>query len=114
MFATGRKPSTKGLGLEDAGVRLDERSGAILVDGFSRTSVPSIWAIGDVTERMSLTPVALMEGKALAATLFGGKPTVPDYDNVSVELRYLWGGCGLSLSQLALRQPPPPIPILNP
>ena len=53
------------------------------MDPFSRTSVPSIWAIGDVTDRVALTPVALMEGRALAATLFGGKPTKPDYDNVS-------------------------------
>lgn len=56
--------------------------------------VPSVWAIGDVTHRMDLTPVALMEGKALAATLFGGKPTVPDYENVSGRVGWLrgWGG----------------------
>jgi glutathione reductase (NADPH) len=53
------------------------------VDEYSRTNVPSIWAIGDVTDRVNLTPVALMEGKALAATLFGGVPTKPDYQNVS-------------------------------
>ena len=84
MFATGRKPSTRGLGLEDSGVVLDSKTGAIHVDEYSRTSVPSIWAIGDVTGRMALTPVALMEGKALAATLFGGTPQKPDYENVSM------------------------------
>lgn len=84
MFATGRKPSTKGLGLEDAGVQLDDNSGAILVDAYSRSNVPSIWAIGDVTNRMNLTPVAIMEGKAFASTAFGGKPVVPEYDNVRV------------------------------
>ncbi|KAL4515526.1 hypothetical protein Ndes2437B_g06962 [Nannochloris sp. 'desiccata'] len=82
MFATGRAPSTKGLGLEDAGVRTDPNTGAITVDEYSRTNVPSIWAIGDVTGRMALTPVALMEGKALAATMFGGVPTKPNYDNI--------------------------------
>jgi glutathione reductase (NADPH) len=82
MFATGRKPSTSDMGLEDAGVKLDPKSKAICVDAYSKTSVPSIWAVGDVTDRMALTPVALMEGKALAATLFGGKPSKPDYNNI--------------------------------
>lgn len=82
MMATGRKPSTRGIGLEDVGVSVDEKSRAIKVDQYSHTNVPSIWAIGDVTDRMNLTPVALMEGKALAATLFGNKPSVPDYDNI--------------------------------
>lgn len=82
MFATGRRPSTKGLGLEDCGVKLDEKTGAVVVDQHSRSSVPNIWAIGDVTGRLALTPVALMEGKALAATLFGGNPTKPVYDYI--------------------------------
>lgn len=89
MFATGRKASTKGIGLEDAGVQLDGKTGAIHVDEYSRTNVPSIWAIGDVTGRMALTPVALMEGRALAATIFGGCPTKPDYDNVSFSQHFL-------------------------
>ena len=80
MFATGRAPSTKGLGLEDAGVRTDPNSGSITVDEYSRTNIPSIWAIGDVTGRMALTPVALMEGRALAMTMFGDRPTKPDYE----------------------------------
>ncbi|XP_057964976.1 glutathione reductase, chloroplastic [Malania oleifera] len=78
MFATGRRPNTKNLGLEPVGVRMSE-NGAIEVDEYSRTSVPSIWAVGDVTDRINLTPVALMEGAALAKTLFGDEPTVPDY-----------------------------------
>lgn len=68
--------------VQDAGVKLDEKSGAVKVDECSRTNVPSIWAIGDVTERVALTPVAIKEGVALAATLFGNKPTKPDYENV--------------------------------
>ncbi|KAL9997217.1 putative glutathione-disulfide reductase [Helianthus debilis subsp. tardiflorus] len=81
MFATGRKPNTKNLGLETVGVKLD-KNGAILVDEYSRTSVPSIWAVGDVTDRMNLTPVALMEGGALAKTLFANEPTKPDFSAV--------------------------------
>ncbi|XP_076913354.1 glutathione reductase, chloroplastic-like [Bidens hawaiensis] len=78
MFATGRKPNTKNLGLETVGVKLD-KNGAILVDEYSRSSVSSIWAVGDVTDRMNLTPVALMEGGALAKTLFANEPTKPDF-----------------------------------
>ncbi|KAK2970186.1 hypothetical protein RJ640_019654 [Escallonia rubra] len=78
MFATGRKPNIKNLGLETAGVELT-KNGAIQVDEYSRTSVPSIWAVGDVTDRINLTPVALMEGGALAKTLFLNQPTKPDY-----------------------------------
>ncbi|KAI7727516.1 hypothetical protein M8C21_003820 [Ambrosia artemisiifolia] len=78
MFATGRKPNTRNLGLETVGVKMD-KNGAILVDEYSRSSVPSIWAVGDVTDRMNLTPVALMEGGALAKTLFANEPTKPDF-----------------------------------
>lgn len=78
MFATGRKPNTKNLGLEEVGVKLDNK-GAIVVDEYSRTSVDSIWAVGDVTDRINLTPVALMEGGAFAKTVFGGEPTKPDH-----------------------------------
>ncbi|CAN6977601.1 hypothetical protein IGI04_037554 [Brassica rapa subsp. trilocularis] len=78
MFATGRKPNTKNLGLENVGVKL-AKNGAIEVDEYSRTSVPSIFAVGDVTDRINLTPVALMEGMALAKTLFQNDPTKPDY-----------------------------------
>ncbi len=63
------------------GVKLDEREG-VQVDEYSRTSVPNIYAIGDVTNRLALTPVAIMEGMAFAATVFGGKPRPPDYRKV--------------------------------
>lgn len=81
MYATGRRPNTDGLGLEAAGVRLND-AGAVVVDQFSATNVPSIFAIGDVTDRMNLTPVALAEARALVNTLYLDKPTSPDYDNV--------------------------------
>lgn len=81
LFATGRAPNTKRLNLEAAGVELDS-TGAIKVDEYSRTNVPSIWAVGDVTNRMNLTPVALMEGTFFAKTVFGGEPSKPDYTNV--------------------------------
>lgn len=81
MYATGRRPKTDGLGLEAVGVAMNEK-GAILVDEFNRTNVPSIYAVGDATDRMNLTPVALSEGMALANTLFNGNPTKVDYDNI--------------------------------
>ncbi len=81
MYATGRKPNTRNLGLEAAGVRLAE-DGAINVDAFLASSVPSIHALGDVTNRINLTPVATAEGMALARTLFRGEPTLMDYDNI--------------------------------
>jgi glutathione reductase (NADPH) len=71
----------KGLGLEAAGVRLNE-AGAIAVDKYSRTSVPHIYAVGDVTDRIALTPVAIREGHAFADTVFGGKEIVVDHTNV--------------------------------
>ena len=81
MFATGRKPNTAGLGLETAGVKLNA-DGAVAVNEYSASSVDSIHAIGDVTNRLNLTPVATSEGMALSKTLFGGKPTPVDHDNV--------------------------------
>jgi glutathione reductase (NADPH) len=81
MFATGRRPNVAGLGLETAGVKLDEK-GAIQVDEYSRTSAPHIYAVGDVTDRIALTPVAIREGHAFADTVFGKKPTPVDHANV--------------------------------
>ncbi|KAI3743125.1 hypothetical protein L1987_60828 [Smallanthus sonchifolius] len=81
LFATGRIPNTKRLNLQSVGVELD-RTGAVKVDEYSRTNVPSIWAIGDVTNRMNLTPVALMEGTMFAKTVFGNEPSKPDHSNV--------------------------------
>ena len=81
LYATGRRPLTRDLGLEEAGVKLAE-SGAVVVDEYSRSSVESIWAIGDATDRINLTPVALHEGMALAKTLFGNEPTRPLHEDV--------------------------------
>jgi glutathione reductase (NADPH) len=81
LIATGRKPNTTNIGLEAAGVELLE-SGAVKVDDYSRSSVETIHAIGDVTDRLALTPVAIREGHALADTLFGGKRVAADHVNV--------------------------------
>lgn len=81
MFATGRVPNTDGLGLETAGVELDHK-GAIKVDADSRSSCGSIYAVGDVTNRVQLTPVAIREGQAFADTVFGNKPHQVDYENI--------------------------------
>ena len=81
MYATGRAPNTRGMGLEESGVELDEKS-AVCVDEFSRSSVENIYAIGDVTERMNLTPVAIAEAEAMVRTAFGGKPMAVDYSGV--------------------------------
>jgi glutathione reductase (NADPH) len=81
MFATGRQPDTAGLGLEAAGVRIDA-NGAVIVDEYSRSSVPNIHAVGDVTNRVALTPVAIREGAAVATTLFGGRPVAMDHRDV--------------------------------
>jgi glutathione reductase (NADPH) len=82
LYATGRRPLTADLGLAEVGVEVNE-NGAILVDEHSRTSVPNIWAIGDVTDRIQLTPVAIHEGMCLARTLFKGEPTRPDHEDVA-------------------------------
>jgi glutathione reductase (NADPH) len=82
LYATGRAPNTRELGLEDVGVALKE-NGAVVVDERSRTSIDSIYAIGDVTDRLQLTPVAIREGATLAATLFSDLPApLTEYDTV--------------------------------
>src|SRR3546814_12968105 len=81
MVATGRKANIDGLGLEAAGV--ETRDEAITVDPYSATSVPSIHAVGDVTDHVNLTPVAIREGHALADTLFGGQPAAVDHRTVA-------------------------------
>ena len=81
MFATGRHPNTHGIGLERARVQLDSK-GAVVVDPYSRTSAPNIYAVGDCTNRMMLTPVAIAEGRAVAETLFNNNPMKPEYANV--------------------------------
>ena len=79
MFAIGRSPNTRGLGLEVAGVALSE-DGAVIVDANSRTNVASVYAVGDVTDRIPLTPVAIREGHAFADTVFGNKPWQADHE----------------------------------
>lgn len=79
LIATGRRPLTQNLGLEAAGVALRE-NGAVAVDAHSRSNVESIYAVGDVTDRLNLTPVAIREGQAFADTVFGAAPTSVDYD----------------------------------
>jgi glutathione reductase (NADPH) len=81
MFATGRAPNIGKLGLPEAGVTI-AKNGGIAVDEYSRTSVASVYAVGDVTNRVNLTPVAIREGHAFADTVFGGKPTAVDHANV--------------------------------
>jgi glutathione reductase (NADPH) len=78
LFAVGRRPNTQGVGLEGAGVNMGEH-GEIVVDADNRSSVPSIFAVGDVTNRVQLTPVAIREGQAFADTFFGNKPHQVDY-----------------------------------
>jgi glutathione reductase (NADPH) len=82
MFAIGRHPNVANLGLEKAGVAINPVNGGIAVDSFSRTSVPNIYAIGDVTHRFNLTPVAIREGHAFADTVFGKRPVEVDHVDI--------------------------------
>jgi glutathione reductase (NADPH) len=82
MFAIGRHPNIKGMGLEKVGVALNPNNGGIAVDGFSKTSVPNIYAIGDVTHRINLTPVAIREGHAFADTVFGKRTVQVDHADI--------------------------------
>jgi glutathione reductase (NADPH) len=81
MFAIGRRPNIMGLGLETLGIEIAEHGG-VAVDEYSRSSVANIYAVGDVTHRVNLTPVAIREGHAFADTVYGGKPTPVDHSNV--------------------------------
>jgi glutathione reductase (NADPH) len=81
LFAVGRKPNTEGLGLESAGVDI-AGNGAVIVNADNQSTCPSIYAVGDVTDRVQLTPVAIREGQAFADTLFGNAPTQIDYENI--------------------------------
>lgn len=101
MFATGRVPNTGGLGLEQAGVELDADTGAVRVDQDNRSTCASIYAVGDVTNRVQLTPVAIREGQAFADTVFGNKPTRVDYACIpsAVFSHPPLGGVGMTESQ---------------
>ncbi|HJU16671.1 MAG TPA: glutathione-disulfide reductase [Stellaceae bacterium] len=81
MYATGRRPNTKGLGLAEIGVKLRD-NGAVAVDEWSRSTIPNIYAVGDVTDRINLTPVAIAEARALAETLYNDNPIAMDHANV--------------------------------
>ncbi len=82
MFAIGRYPNVTNLGLEKAKVETSSRDGSIVVDGFSQSSVPHIYAVGDVTNRVNLTPVAIREGHAFADTVFGNRPVRVDHSDI--------------------------------
>jgi glutathione reductase (NADPH) len=81
MYATGRKPNTRGLGLAEAGVSLND-NGAVVVDEWQRSTVPNIYAVGDVTDRINLTPVAIAEGRAIAETVYNNNPIKMDHRDV--------------------------------
>ncbi|MGH6951270.1 MAG: glutathione-disulfide reductase [Vitreimonas sp.] len=100
LWAVGREPNTNGMGLEAAGVRLTAR-GAVAVDAYSRSNVPSIWAVGDVTDRLNLTPVAIREAVAFVETEFMGRPTAVDHADVAsaVFCRPAVGAVGLNEEQ---------------
>ena len=82
MYATGRAPNTNGIGLENVGIKMNPK-GAIVVDKYSQTNIKNIYAIGDVTDRINLTPVALAEGMAFVNTVYRGIPTAADRENVA-------------------------------
>jgi glutathione reductase (NADPH) len=106
LYATGRRPNTEGLGLEALGVEIG-RKGQIVVDRFSQTAVPSIFAVGDVTGRINLTPVAIREGHAFVDTVFGAKPTAFDHELVAsaVFTRPEMGAIGLTEEQAREAEP---------
>jgi glutathione reductase (NADPH) len=106
LYATGRRPNSAGIGLEALGLTLG-RSGEIPVDRFSQTAVPSVFAVGDVTGRINLTPVAIREGHAFADTVFGGKPTAFDHDLVAsaVFTQPEMGSVGLSEEAARAQEP---------
>ncbi|CDN47865.1 glutathione-disulfide reductase [Neorhizobium galegae] len=106
MLALGRDPNTTGLGLEAAGVEVNER-GAIVVDRYSRTSVPHIYALGDVTDRVQLTPVAIHEAMCFIETEYRNNPTAPDHDLIATAVfsQPEIGTVGLSEEEAAKRCP---------
>ncbi|EAU44094.1 FAD-dependent oxidoreductase [Salipiger bermudensis] len=106
FFATGRAPNTPEMGLEEVGVKLG-RKGEIEVDDYSQTAVPSIYAIGDVTDRVNLTPVAIREGMAFVETVFKGNPTPVDHDLIpsAIFTQPEFGTVGLSEEQAREQEP---------
>jgi glutathione reductase (NADPH) len=106
LFATGRRPNSDGMGLEEAGVEIGRR-GQVVVNEYSQTSVPSIYAIGDVTNRVNLTPVAIREGMAFVETVFGGNPTPVDHALIpsAVFTQPEFGTVGLSEEEAREQEP---------
>ncbi|GAB4543092.1 MAG: glutathione-disulfide reductase [Ruegeria sp.] len=106
MYATGRAPNADDLGLEGLGVERG-RKGEIIVDEYSQTAVPSIFAIGDVTDRVNLTPVAIREGMAFVETVFKGNPTPVDHEFIPTAIftQPEMGTVGLSEEQAAAQEP---------
>lgn len=106
MYATGRAPNADNLGLEAIGVERG-RKGEIIVDDYSQTGVPSIYAIGDVTDRVNLTPVAIREGMAFVETVFKGNPTPVDHDLIPTAIftQPEFGTVGLSEEDAAAQEP---------
>ena len=106
LFATGREPSTRGLGLEALGLGLGPR-GEVRVDTYSQTAVPSVFAVGDVTDRLNLTPVAIREAMAFVDTVFRGIPTPMDHALVpaAVFTRPELGAIGLTEAEARAREP---------
>ncbi len=106
LWATGRKPNTGDLGLDKAGVTVGRR-GEVVVDKYSQTNVPSIFAVGDVTNRLALTPVAIREGAAFVETVFHGRPTAFDHDLVpgAVFTQPEYGYVGMTEEQAREQQP---------
>jgi glutathione reductase (NADPH) len=106
MYATGRSPNSADMGLESLGVELG-RKGEVTVDQYSQTAVPSIFAIGDVTDRVNLTPVAIREGMAFVETVFKGNPTAPDHELIPTAIftQPEMGTVGLSEEDAAAMEP---------
>ena len=106
LYATGRRPNAAGLGLEALGVEFG-RNGEIVVDGWSQTAVPSIFAVGDVTDRVNLTPVAIREGHAFADTVFRGVPTRFEHEMIpsAVFTQPELGAVGLTEEEAAAQEP---------
>ena len=106
LYATGRHPNTAGLGLENAGVATAP-NGAVLVDAWSRTNVEHVWAVGDVTDRLNLTPAAIREGHCFAETVFNDNPISPDHEDAptAVFSQPAIGTCGLTEAQAQARFP---------
>jgi len=106
MFATGRAPNTENMGLEEIGVKLG-RKGEVVVDEYSQTGVPSVYAVGDVTDRVNLTPVAIREGMAFVETVFKGNPTPVDHELIPTAIftQPEMGTVGLSEEEAAEQEP---------